>query len=59
MAAAPGTELGAKQRPRPRPEAFSLSRSVKKALSGADAGVPIAIERRHDQDADDPEVHLV
>ena len=42
-----------------RPPTFSLSCSVKKALSGADAGSVIAIERRPNQDADDPEVHLV
>ena len=58
-AAAPGTELGAKPRPRTRPATFSLSRSVRKALSDTDAGSAVAIERRHDQDADDREVHLV
>ena len=58
-AAAPGTELGAKPRPRNRAATFSLSRSVRKALSDADAGSAVAIERRNDQDPDDPEVHLV
>ena len=60
--AAPATELGRK-RPSTtgtaRAPTFSLSRSVKKALSGADAGSAIAVERRPDQDADDLEVHLV
>ena len=59
--AAPGTELGRKRQSTSaaRTPTFSLSRSVKKALSGADAGSAIAVERRPDQDADDLEVHLV